>query len=171
MSDSNDFIIENGVLKKYIGPGGDVVIPEGVTEIRGAAFEGCKTVSRVSIPSSVEFMGYERGEEWYQPVFAGCSSLREIRFLGHTGFVWTASEKWGGHPKSTLMRQYPQKLVIVAPFHRLAEIPDASTKVRMTIGYLQNRDLFSDSIEQEYSAYINKNMHGIFCQLFTGNQL
>ena len=63
MSNPSDFIIENGVLKKYVGPGGDVVIPEGVTEIRGAAFEGCKTVSRVSIPSSVEFMGYERGEE------------------------------------------------------------------------------------------------------------
>ncbi len=165
MSDPSDFIIENGVLTKYVGPGGDVVIPDGVTEIRGAAFERCKTVSRVSIPSSVEFMGYERGEEWYQPVFAGCSSLCEIRFLGHTGFVWTASEKWGGHPKSTLMRQYPQKLVIVAPFHRLAEIPDASTKVRMTFGYSQNRALFSDSIEQEYSAYIKKNKKNLAKQL------
>ena len=30
MSDSKDFIIENGVLKEYVGSGGDVVIPDGV---------------------------------------------------------------------------------------------------------------------------------------------
>ena len=29
MSSASDFVIENGVLKKYVGPGGDVVIPEG----------------------------------------------------------------------------------------------------------------------------------------------
>ena len=33
MSNINDFVIENGVLKKYQGQGGDVVIPEGVTSI------------------------------------------------------------------------------------------------------------------------------------------
>ena len=33
MSNASDFIIENGVLTKYVGPGGDVVIPEGVTGI------------------------------------------------------------------------------------------------------------------------------------------
>ena len=30
MSENKDFVIENGVLKKYNGPGGEVVIPEGV---------------------------------------------------------------------------------------------------------------------------------------------
>ena len=29
MSGNSDFVIENGVLVKYNGPGGDVVIPEG----------------------------------------------------------------------------------------------------------------------------------------------
>ena len=38
MSNLSDFIIENGVLKKYVGPGGDVVIPEGVTEIFSVPF-------------------------------------------------------------------------------------------------------------------------------------
>lgn len=33
MSNANDFVIEQGVLTKYTGPGGDVVIPEGVTVI------------------------------------------------------------------------------------------------------------------------------------------
>ena len=35
MSGNQDFVIENGVLQKYKGPGGDVTIPEDVTEIGG----------------------------------------------------------------------------------------------------------------------------------------
>ena len=31
MENMQDFVIENGVLEKYKGPGGDVTIPEGVT--------------------------------------------------------------------------------------------------------------------------------------------
>ena len=38
MSNANDFIIENGVLIKYVGPGGDVVIPDEVVEIGEGAF-------------------------------------------------------------------------------------------------------------------------------------
>ena len=38
MSNASDFIIENGVLKKYVGPGGDVVIPEGVSSVGKKAF-------------------------------------------------------------------------------------------------------------------------------------
>ena len=38
----SDFVIENGVLKKYTGKGGDVVIPEDVKEIGENAFEGNK---------------------------------------------------------------------------------------------------------------------------------
>jgi hypothetical protein len=33
MSDLKDFIIENGVLKKYTGEGGDVIIPDGVSKL------------------------------------------------------------------------------------------------------------------------------------------
>ena len=33
MSSANGFVIETGVLRRYTGPGGDVVIPEGVTSI------------------------------------------------------------------------------------------------------------------------------------------
>ena len=50
---SGDFIIENGVLVEYIGNGGAVTIPEGVTTIDGRAFHGANTVTSVSIPASV----------------------------------------------------------------------------------------------------------------------
>ena len=36
MSNASDFVIENGGLKEYRGPGGDIVIPEEVTEFVGA---------------------------------------------------------------------------------------------------------------------------------------
>ncbi len=38
---NRDFIIKNGVPEEYTGVGGDVVIPDGVTEIGMFAFKGC----------------------------------------------------------------------------------------------------------------------------------
>ena len=41
MSNANDFIIENGVLKKYVDPGGGVVSPKGVTSMGKVGGRGC----------------------------------------------------------------------------------------------------------------------------------
>ena len=48
-----DFDIRKGELKRYKGPGGDVVIPEGVVRIGSAAFYYCKDVTSVEIPTGV----------------------------------------------------------------------------------------------------------------------
>jgi hypothetical protein len=53
MSDLKDFVIENGVLRKYIGEGGDVVIPDGVTDIGYEAFNNCRTITSITMPDSV----------------------------------------------------------------------------------------------------------------------
>ena len=70
MSSMNDFVIENDVLKKYVGPGGDVVIPDGVTEIEYDAFLRCNRLTSVVIPSSVISIG--------ACAFKECSSLEGI---------------------------------------------------------------------------------------------
>ena len=91
MSNPSDFIIENGVLTKYVGPSGDVVIPEGVVEIGKDAFrEGetkvpCSTLRRgfdyktfrdegslkkVAFPSSLLKIG--------DSAFQGCTALTKI---------------------------------------------------------------------------------------------
>ena len=49
----SDFQIENGVLVKYTGNGGDVVIPEGVTSIGNEAFYECSSLTSVTIPDGV----------------------------------------------------------------------------------------------------------------------
>ena len=62
MSNMNDFVIENGVLKDYKGTGGDVVIPDGVIKIAERAFTepsfSCDMPKRkpyyVTLPGSVQ---------------------------------------------------------------------------------------------------------------------
>lgn len=67
MSDMSDFVIENGVLKKYEGAGGDVLIPDGVTCIGWSAFGGCTSLTSIAIPDSVTRIG--------EDAFNGCTSL------------------------------------------------------------------------------------------------
>ena len=40
MQTEHDFLVNGGVLEKYVGPGGTVTVPEGVTEISKDAFIG-----------------------------------------------------------------------------------------------------------------------------------
>lgn len=53
MGNKQDFVIEKGVLTKYTGPGGDVIILEGVTEIGEMAFHYCTNLTSVTIPEGV----------------------------------------------------------------------------------------------------------------------
>ncbi len=54
-----DFNIEDGHLKKYIGLGGDVTIPDSVTHIDARAFYGCTTVTGVVFPSTLKSIDEE----------------------------------------------------------------------------------------------------------------
>ena len=70
MSNPSDFVIENGVLKKYSGPGGDVIVPEGVTCIGNEAFVLCRVLTNITLPESVTSIGYS--------AFYGCSAMTSI---------------------------------------------------------------------------------------------
>ena len=70
MRNPNDFIIKNGVLKKYQGPGGDVVIPDGATSIGNEAFVNCSSLTSVTISDSVTSIG--------DRAFWNCSSLTSV---------------------------------------------------------------------------------------------
>ena len=66
----SDFTIEDGVLTKYNGSGGDVVIPDGVTAIGAHAFISCSKLKSVKIPNSVTSIGYQ--------AFCYCSGLQSV---------------------------------------------------------------------------------------------
>lgn len=71
MKTKQEFVItKKGVLTKYNGPGGDVVIPEGVKAIGERVFYGCKSLESVIIPEGVtEIGGF---------AFRGCTELRKV---------------------------------------------------------------------------------------------
>ena len=85
MSDLKDFVIENSILKKYNGEGGDVVIPDCVTSIGSSAFSNCTNLTSVTIPDSVRIIG-----DW---AFNNCDDLTSIAIpsgvkrIGENAFV------------------------------------------------------------------------------------
>lgn len=71
MNSTGDFLIENSILKKYTGAGGDVVIPDGITQIEDEAFKNCGTLTSLYIPDGVTAIGRE--------AFKWCRNLADIR--------------------------------------------------------------------------------------------
>lgn len=70
MSNLSDFVIQDGDLKQYTGPSGDVVIPDGVTGIWSGAFKNCTSLTSIVIPESVTSIG--------SFAFAHCTNLSGI---------------------------------------------------------------------------------------------
>ncbi|MDE7227741.1 MAG: leucine-rich repeat domain-containing protein [Treponemataceae bacterium] len=73
-------VVLQGVKNRNSLPA-ELVIPDGVTKIGGAAFYGCTSLASVSIPDSVTEIG--------DYAFGGCTSLKEIQFNGTTA-QWQA---------------------------------------------------------------------------------
>jgi len=95
MGTSDDFVIVNGVLEQYIGPGGDVVIPKGVTRIRPDAFvdrsgtysRGNDSIRSVTVPEGVEIL--DRG------IFAPCTKLEKVTLPQSLKKIeWNAFDYW-----------------------------------------------------------------------------
>ena len=129
MSRSADFVIEDGILKKYIGSGEDVAIPQGVTEIGPRAFGFCTALTDVTIPGSVKRIGDE--------AFFCCEALRSatveagVEEIGD-GTFWNC--------KNLLSASLPQSVVRIGEkafcdCWKLSQIalPDRVTRIeRMT---------------------------------------
>ncbi len=57
LADENGLIIVGNVLYGYCGDGGDVVIPDGVTEICSSVFNSRQDITSIDIPDSVTTIG------------------------------------------------------------------------------------------------------------------
>lgn len=67
---NEEFVIENGVLKKYRGYSNNIVIPEGVIKIGTSVFKGCSGLMSITMPNSVTSI-----EDF---AFSDCSGLMSI---------------------------------------------------------------------------------------------
>ena len=88
----SDFVIENGVLTEYNGPGGVVVIPEGVTAIGSYAFlhnPNRNEITSITLPDSVTKL--------YDDAFQFCTGVKNIRLsknlkkIGWGAFLYCSS--------------------------------------------------------------------------------
>lgn len=70
-----DFVIEDGALVQYNGPGSDVVIPDHVVEISRFVFEYRDDLVSVTLPKCLRYIGQE--------AFCGCKNLREVKVSGN----------------------------------------------------------------------------------------
>lgn len=68
--DKDDFKIENGTIKKYIGKKNKVIVPNNVTSIGKQAFYHCKDINYIIMPKSVTYID--------DFSFAYCISLKSI---------------------------------------------------------------------------------------------
>lgn len=73
MSDINDFIIEEGVLKKYVGNDSRIVVPKEVSSIAYGAFKDGDLIEEIEVHSNVTII---RGG-----AFSGCKKLRRVYVL------------------------------------------------------------------------------------------
>lgn len=96
-SPKEDFVISDGIILKYKGNGGDIVIPEGVTEIDDFVFgkndnitglvvpEGCTRISASAFYNctALKTVTFEGDMEAVGMLsFCGCTSLERVTFLG-----------------------------------------------------------------------------------------
>ena len=97
MSNANEFVIESGTLKRYLGSDVHVIIPDqvktignyafwrrdeicsvqlpdSVTKISDDAFRDCITLEQINIPANVKTIGAE--------AFRNCRRLQKVIFSG-----------------------------------------------------------------------------------------
>lgn len=93
-----DFLIENGILRKYSGQARCVTLPEGITTIGEGVFRDCRELYEVNIPDGVTYIG--------DGAFQWCSGLAKVHAPESiTGIGREFRRVAGGDPHRTLKEE------------------------------------------------------------------
>ena len=79
-----EMFIRNGTLVAYDGTATDVVVPEGVEKIGDWAFEDCTNLVSVTLPSTLESIGYEA---FYRTALASVVIPEGVEYIGVEAFA------------------------------------------------------------------------------------
>lgn len=95
--DSNDFIIESGVVTKYIGSSETVSIPSGVRELSPCLFWDNQTIKEVRLPDSLVNIS---GDTFYN-----CANLEKVNIPVNCKFM--GNNPFAGCPKIKVINESP----------------------------------------------------------------
>ena len=98
MSDKNAFLIQNGVLHAYYGPGGEVTIPDGVTEVAREVFAHCVALTWVNFPRGLKKIGI--GAFWGCNGLTGVVIPHGVSVVEHNAFRDCENLNWVSIPNS-----------------------------------------------------------------------
>ena len=169
MSSAGDFIIENGVLTEYVGPGGDVVIPESVTGIGDSAFWRCDPLRTLVTPEGLRSIGKEAFfrceglelvslpdslESCGKDAFFGCSCVIRIRH-------WPDALSKGISGKED---------ILIETEDDLERLP-AKCRAQALVGFVSGQDRGLNDSAGSYLDYAKKNVGKLLKRSFDCPQL
>ena len=150
------FEVRDGVLIRYTGPGGTVMVPDGVTEIGKRAFEGCSTVTDVVFPQSLRTIG--------DYAFLNCRFLQypaipERVTIGKRAFLGTANPPTvGSTPKPQAPAELQRKKTPAAQPKPKAQEPVKRDRTERTLEnvFEGTRVLFRTAAKEERGERANE---------------
>ncbi|MBR0280177.1 MAG: cytidine deaminase [Oscillibacter sp.] len=80
MNNNSGFNMTDGVLTRYTGPGGNIVIPDGTTAIGQGAFLNFLAMRSLTIPEGVTEIRGDFFSENPTGAFSGCAHLNTVHF-------------------------------------------------------------------------------------------
>lgn len=133
MSYAAEFLIEKGILKEYYGAGGEIEIPEGVTDIAPFAFCYCE-IERLILPKSLIRLKKD--------ALRRCRSLKTVVITGK-------NLKFG----KEVFSEAPDFPYVVAPELPFGDLPP-EVKANCCCGFAKEEGSFRKSVSETYLKYI-----------------
>ncbi len=160
MSNINDFVIENGVLKKYVGEGGDVVIPDGVKTIGMRVFTGRNDITSIQLSENVM--------EIKDSAFTGCDGLNRFDTTNSGVDISTLAFGYGKTEKRKTI-YLPEYIYL--PNVSLASCSTAMQKLFFTACYFTCVERHSADTKIQYEKYAKTNKNKLLSTIIQNENI